>query len=354
MSDGIRAVLARVVSGERLTRDEARATMGAVLDGEVTPAQLAGLLVALRMRGETVDELAGFVEAMRQRAIAVEAPEGSVDTCGTGGDVHHTFNISTAAALVVAASGVPVAKHGNRAVTSASGSSDVIQALGVTVEQGPDEASAALREVGFAFLHAPGFHPGMRHAGPTRRELGVRTAFNLVGPLANPAGVRRQLVGVAEAAAAEHVANVLHALGTERAFVVHGERVDELPLDGSGVLYDVSPTGITRRAVTPEEAGLTAARTEELAGGDARHNATIIEAVLTGRRGPQRDVVILNAAAALVVAGRAADLDEGAAQAGMAIDSGAAREGLELLRQRETRRASALATSDPAAAGAAA
>src|SRR5918999_1751148 len=324
MVDGMRGVLARVVTGERLSRDEARATMGAVLDGEVTAAQLGALLVALRMRGETVDELAGFVEAMRRRVIPVEAPDGAVDTCGTGGDVHHTFNISTAAALVVAAAGVPVAKHGNRAVTSASGSSDVVEALGVTVEQGPDEAAAALREVGFASPHAPGFHPGMPHAGSTRRELGVRTLFNLVGPLANPAGVRRQLVGVAEPAAAEHVANVLGALGVGRAFVVHGARVDELPLDGSGVLYDVSPTGITRRAVTAEEAGLAPAATAELAGADPRHNAAIIEAVFDGRVGPQRDVVVLNAAEALVVAGRAADLAEGAAEPAARIDDGSA------------------------------
>src|SRR5918992_3868103 len=353
MSDEVRAALASVVEGRTLGRDEARLAMGAVMDGEATPAQLAALLVALRMRGETIEELAGFAAAMRQRVVRVDAPEGTIDTCGTGGDRSGTFNISTAAALVVAAAGVPVAKHGNRAVTSASGSADVIEALGMTVEQGPDEAAAALRDVGFAFLHAPGFHPGMRHAGPTRRELGVRTLFNLVGPLANPAGVRRQLVGVAEPAAAEHVANVLGALGVERAFVVHGARVDELPLDGSGVLYDVSPTGITRRGVTAEEAGLAPASTAEFAGGDPRHNAAIIEAVFDGRMGPQRDVVVLNAAAALVVSGRAAGLAEGAAEAAARIDDGSASRRLSMLREREARRASAIApggTQDAAGA----
>ncbi len=213
MSEAVRAALAAVIDGATLDRDAARAAMGAVMDGESTPAQLAALLVALRMRGETIEELAGFAEAMRERVVRVEAPAGTIDTCGTGGDRSGTFNISTAAAFVVAAAGVPVAKHGNRAVTSKSGSADVLEALGVRTDHDAASAAAALREVGFAFLFAPGFHPAMRHAGPTRREIGVRTAFNLLGPLTNPAGARRQVVGVGDPAAAPRVAEVLRALG---------------------------------------------------------------------------------------------------------------------------------------------
>ena len=335
MSDIVRAALVTVIGGGSLSRPEAETVMGAVMDGEVTPAPLAALLVALRMRAETVDELTGFVQAMRCRVVPVVAPAGAIDTCGTGGDGQHTFNVSTAAALVVAACGVPVAKHGNRAVTSASGSSDVIDALGLSVELDPDQAARALVEAGFAFLHAPSFHPGMRHAGPTRRELGVRTAFNLVGPMVNPAGVRRQLLGVAHPDAARTVAEVLRALGTERSFVVYGDRIDELPLDGSGVVLDVSPSGIERRSVGPTESGLPLSGTEALLGGDPQRNAAIIRDVFLGHgTGPQRDAVALNAGAALEVAGRARDLREGVGMALEAITSGAARERLERLRAR--------------------
>src|SRR6266511_5858584 len=202
MSEIVRAALATVVDGGTLATEEARGAMGAVMDGEATPAQLAALLVALRMRGETIEELAGFAEAMRERVLRVDAPDGTIDTCGTGGDGSGTFNISTAAALVVASAGVPVAKHGNRAITSQSGSADVLEALRVRTDHDAESAGEALRELGFAFLFAPGFHPAMRHAGPTRREIGVRTAFNLLGPLTNPAGTRRQLLGVGDAAVA--------------------------------------------------------------------------------------------------------------------------------------------------------
>src|SRR6266550_2355634 len=200
MSEPVRAALASIVDGRSLTIDEARLAMGSVMDGEATPAQLAALLVALRMRGETIEELAGFAAAMRERVVHVDAPEGTIDTCGTGGDRSGSFNISTAAALVVAAAGVPVAKHGNRAITSKSGSADVLEALGVRTDHDATSAAAALRDEGFAFMFAPGFHPAMKHAGPTRREIGVRTAFNLVGPLTNPAGTKRQLLGVGDAA----------------------------------------------------------------------------------------------------------------------------------------------------------
>jgi anthranilate phosphoribosyltransferase len=289
---------------------------------------------------------------MRERALRVDAPPGTIDTCGTGGDARGTFNISTTAALVAAACGVPVAKHGNRAITSASGSSDVLEALGVPVEQSAEEAAESLREDGFAFLFAPGYHPAMRHAGPTRREIGVRTAFNLLGPLTNPAGATRQVIGVADPTAAQRLAEVLRALGVERGFVVHGERLDELPLDGSGVLYDVRPEGIERREVRAVDAGLAAAESDALAGGDPAENARILVAILEGEAGPRRDVVLLNAGAALVVAGRAADLREGAALAAAAIDSGAARARLDRLRARRVRqeaaRAAAVAEAAPA------
>ena len=324
MSEQVRAALAAVVEGKRLSIDEARAAMGSVMDGEATPAQLAALLVALRMRGETVEELAGFASAMRDRVLRVAAPEGAIDTCGTGGDGSNTFNISTAAALVVASAGVPVAKHGNRAITSKSGSADVLEALGIRTDLGPEEAAQALRTDGFAFLFAMGYHPAMKHAGPTRREIGVRTAFNLLGPLTNPAGARRQVVGVGDPAAAPRIAEVLRLLGAERALVVHGTGMDELPLDGTGVLYDVTPAGVTRHEVVAADLGLAAAPVSALAGGSPADNAAIVESILGGASGPGRDVVLLNAAAAFLAAGRATNLRDGIGMAARAIDGGAA------------------------------
>ncbi len=336
MSELVRAALGAVVEGRTLGMDEARGAMGAVMDGEATPAQLAALLVALRMRGETVEELAGFAAAMRDRVLRVEAPRGTIDTCGTGGDRSGTFNISTAAALVVAAAGVPVAKHGNRAITSHSGSADVLEALGVRTDHDADSAAEALRTDGFAFLFAPGFHPAMKHAGPTRREIGVRTAFNLLGPLTNPAGARRQVIGVGDAAAAPRIAEVLRLLGCEHGLVVHGQGLDELPLDGTGVLYDVTPGGIERREIVAESVGLAAAPVAALAGGTPEENARLVESVLAGERGPRRDVVLLNAGAALLVAGRSPTLEEGVTLAASTIDSGAA--AALLARLREARR----------------
>ena len=326
MSAQVRAALAGVIDGRTLSMDEARGAMGSVMDGEATPAQLAALLVALRMRGESVEELAGFAAAMRDRVVRVDAPEGVVDTCGTGGDGSGTFNISTTAALVVAACGVPVAKHGNRAITSSSGSADVLDALGVRIDHDAASAGEALREIGFAFMFAPGFHPAMKHAGPTRREIGVRTAFNLLGPLTNPAGARRQVIGVADPSAAPRIAAVLQMLGAERALVVGGDGLDELPLDGSGVIYDVSPAGIERRGVDTVALGLTRAGATKLAGGSPADNATIVESVLHGEPGARRDVVLLNAAAGLVAAGRVTDLAEGIDLAALTIDAGLATE----------------------------
>ena len=256
MSDAVKAAIAEVMRGGSLGVDEAHAAMASVMEGEATPAQLGGLLLALRMRGEKADELTGFAMAMRERVLAVSAPEGAIDTCGTGGDGSQTFNISTASALVVAAAGVPVAKHGNRAMSSATGSADVLEALGIPIDLSPDQAAEALATDGFAFLFAPSYHPAMRHAGPVRRELGVPTAFNLLGPMTNPAGVRRQVIGVADPTTAAKVAHVLYHLGTQRAFVVHGAGVDELPLDGTGVAYDVTTGGVRKRRIDSSALGL--------------------------------------------------------------------------------------------------
>ncbi|MBI3745567.1 MAG: anthranilate phosphoribosyltransferase [Chloroflexi bacterium] len=333
MSEQVRAALAAVIEGRSLGFDEAQAAMGSVMDGEATAAQLAALLVALRMRGETIDELAGFATAMRERVLRVEAPEGTIDVVGTGGDGSGTFNISTTSALVVAAAGVPVAKHGNRAITSKSGAADVLEALGVRVDHDAESAAADLRDLGFAFLFAPGFHPAMRHAGPTRREIGVRTAFNLVGPLTNPAGARRALIGVGDASAAPRIAEAARRLGTLRTLVVCGAGVDELPLDGSGVIRDVTPSGIRESTIDPGAVGLQAAATSDLAGGTAIENAALTVGILEGRGGVRRDVVLLNAGAALLAAERVRTLGDGIALAAETIDAGLARRLLERLRE---------------------
>lgn len=332
MSDHVRAALASIVDGRSLSVDEARLAMGAVMDGEATPAQLAAMLVALRMRGETVEELAGFASAMRERVLRVDAPAGAIDVVGTGGDGSGTFNISTASALLVASAGVPVAKHGNRAITSRSGSADVLEALGVRIDHDADSAAAALRSTGFAFMFAPNFHPAMRHAGPTRKEIGIRTSFNLIGPLTNPAGARRALIGVGDPAAAGRIAEVAALLGTDRTLVVHGAGVDELPLDGTGVLLDVADGRVQLRTVDPSSLGLGEASTRALAGGTAAENAEIIDSIFAGDQGPRRDVVLLNAGAALVAAGVATDLAQGVEASRAALDDGRPAALLEILR----------------------
>ena len=345
MSDQVRSALATIVEGGTLSVDEARLAMGAVMDGEATPAQLAALLMGLRMRGETVEELAGFATAMRDRVVRVDAPAEAIDVVGTGGDGSGTFNISTTAALVAAAAGVPVAKHGNRAITSQAGSADVLDALGVRIDHDAASAGEALRGNGFAFLFAPNFHPAMKYAGPTRREIGVRTAFNLLGPLTNPAGTRRQLLGVADPAAAAKVAEVVRLLGTERTFVIHGDGVDELPLDGSGVAYIVAGDSIERHLIDAGALGFTRAATGRLSGGTPADNAGMTEAVLRGEPGTRRDVVLLNAAAALLVAGKVEQMEEGIERAALTIDAGLATDLLQRLRE-ERRVAEA---SDPRA-----
>ena len=332
MSEHVRAALASIVEGRSLSTDDARLAMGAVMDGEATPAQLAALLVALRMRGETVEELAGFASAMRERVLRVEAPPGTIDVVGTGGDGSGTFNISTAAAFVVASMGVPVAKHGNRAITSRSGSADVLEALGVRIDHSAESAGASLREHGFAFLFAPAFHPAMKYAGPTRREIGIRTSFNLIGPLTNPAGARRALIGVGDPKVAARIAEVAAVLGTDRTLVVHGAGVDELPLDGTGVIYDVENGTVDSRAVDASRFGLEGASTSALAGGTAAENAAIVESIFAGHPGPRRDVVLLNAGAALVAAGVVADIAAGIDAARAAVDAGKPAELLVRLR----------------------
>ncbi len=346
MSELVRSALATIVEGGSLSMDEARGAMGAVMDGEATPAQLAAMLMGLRMRGETIDELAGFAVAMRERVVRVEAPVGAIDIVGTGGDGSGTFNISTTAALVAAAAGVPVAKHGNRAITSRAGSADVLDALGIRIDHDAASAGAALRAVGFAFLFAPNFHPAMRHAGPTRREIGVRTAFNLLGPLTNPAGTRRQLLGVGDPAVAARMAEVVRRLGTDRTFVIHGDGVDELPLDGSGVAYIVAGGVVERHPIDATALGFKRAATSRLSGGTPAENARMTEAVLRGEPGTRRDVVVLNAAAALLVAGVVGQMEEGIERAALTIDAGLGAELLEMLRAE--RRAAEAAAGAPA------
>jgi anthranilate phosphoribosyltransferase len=307
--------------------------------------------MGLRMRGETVDELAGFATAMRERAVRVEAPEGTVDVVGTGGDGSGTFNISTASALVVAAAGVPVAKHGNRAITSKAGSADVLDALGVRIDHDAASAGVALREHGFAFLFAPNFHPAMRFAGPTRREIGVRTAFNMIGPLTNPAGTRRQLLGIGDGAAAQRMAEVVARLGTHRTFVIHGDGVDELPLDGSGVAWIVTGESIERHAIDAAALGFKRAATSRLAGGSPEENARMTEAVLRGEPGIRRDVVVLNAAAALLVAGVVGQMEEGIERATLTIDAGLGAELLAELRAERRAAEAARPAEDTAEAG---
>jgi anthranilate phosphoribosyltransferase len=345
MSEAVRSALATIVEGGTLSLDDARLAMGAVMDGEATPAQLAALLMGLRMRGETVDELAGFASAMRQRVVAVEAPDGTIDVVGTGGDSSGTFNISTAAALVVAAGGVPVAKHGNRAITSKAGSADVLDALGVRIDHDAASAGEALRTNGFAFLFAPNFHPAMKHAGPTRREIGVRTAFNLLGPLTNPAGTSRQLLGMGDATAAARIAEVAQRLGTERTFVIHGAGIDELPLDDSGVLYHVAPDSIERHEIPASKLGLRVTPTARLAGGTPDANARTIEAIFRGESGAKRDVVLLNAGAAFLVAGEVESLEGGIERAALTIDAGMVTDLLDRLRAERAAHVPAEATT---------
>jgi anthranilate phosphoribosyltransferase len=318
-----------------LSTEEAGWAMGAIMDGQAQPAHIAGLLMALALKGERPGEMVGFARAMRARAVPLPRPvPGVFDTCGTGGDGAHTFNVSTAAAVVVAGAGVRVAKHGNRAVSSRCGSADVFEALGVRLDAPADRVVAALDEAGLTFFFAPAWHPSMRHAGPTRRELGVRTAFNLLGPLTNPAGATRQLIGVSRPEHTELVARTLGMLGTERAWVVHGAgRLDELSTLGHTKVSELNRGAVHTFYVHPSDVGLALADRSGLAGGSAAENAAAIERLLGGEAGPRRDIVVLNAGAGLLVAGVAGSLVEGVRRAAESLDSGAAARALDGLRR---------------------
>ena len=332
MAEDLRPILETLAAGRVLDEAQAQAFFTACLRGEATPAQVAAALTALRVRGETVEEIAACARALRACGRPFDPGGEVVDTCGTGGDGRHTLNISTAAAFIAAGGGLRVAKHGNRALSSRSGSSDVLAALGVALEPSPERARRALDEAGVCFLYAPAYNPAMRHVTPVRAELGFRTVFNLLGPLANPARARRQVVGVYDPARVEPLARVLGALGAEHVWVVHGDGLDEITTTGSTIVAAWRAGGLTTFTVTPEAAGLPRTDGAALAGGDPEHNARALLAMLDGERGAYRDIAVLNAAAAFVVADRAATLAEGAALATDSLDGGGARRALDTLK----------------------
>lgn len=333
MNEGLKPYLARLARGEVLDEEEAEAAFGLIMAGEATPAQIAGLLMAMRVRGERVSELRGAARAMRARMRRVPAPAEAIDVCGTGGDGQSTYNVSTAVTLVLAGLGVKVAKHGNRALSSKSGGADVLAALGVVVDVPPERQSAILEAAGCMFLFAPTYHAALRHAAGPRSELGVRTIFNLLGPMANPAGVRRQLIGVFAPEWAEPMAEALAGLGAERLWIVHGQGLDELTLAGENVVVSLEEGRLRRFTLSAADAGLAPAPVEAIRGGDAAENAAALLRLLEGERGAYRDTVLLNAAAALIVAGEEADLRRGVARAAAAIDAGHAARALDRLRE---------------------
>jgi anthranilate phosphoribosyltransferase len=329
----IQRALARLVDGASLERAEAREVMGEIMRGEATPAQMGAFLAALRTKGETADEIAGCAEAMREHVVAVRPQRDDlVDTAGTGGDGARTLNISTAAGLVAAAAGAGVAKHGNRAVSSACGSADVLEALGFELELPPERIARSIDELGFGFMFAPAHHPAMRHAAPVRRELATRTVFNVLGPLTNPAGARAQVIGVFAPDLVRTIAEVVAQLGARRAFVVHGfAGIDELSPAGPNLVCEVVDDQVHERTIDPAQLGLGRCAPEELRGGTPQENAQAIRDVLGGVDGGRRDAVLLNAAGAIAAAGHAADLREGLELARGAVDSGAASERLAAL-----------------------
>jgi len=331
MSD-FKAILAKLADGKSLSRDEAVAAFDHLMSGEATPSQIGGALMAMRVRGETVDEITGAVSTMRAKMLRVTAPDDAVDVVGTGGDGSGSVNVSTCAAFIVAGAGVPVAKHGNRAMSSKSGAADVLASLGVNIELTPEQVGACIAKAGIGFMFAPAHHPAIRHVGPTRKELGTRTIFNLLGPLSNPAGVKRQMIGVFAKHWVEPVAQVLKNLGATAAWVVHGsDGLDEITLTGPTYVTELA-NGVTRSfTVTPEDGGLATVANADLRGGDAAANAAALAAVLNGVKNDYRDVALLNAGAALVVAGKAHDLKEGVALGIKSLDSGAAADKLAQL-----------------------
>lgn len=327
--------LEALVRGEDLSVGEARHLMGVLMSGELDKTQIAAILIALRIKGETVAEISGFAAAMREKAVSISPRcDGLVDTCGTGGDARNTFNVSTATALVAAAMGIPVAKHGNRAVSSQCGSADVLEALGVDLDLSTDSVAEMIERVGIGFLFAPRHHPAMKYAAPVRRELGIRTVFNLLGPLTNPASVRRQLLGVFDPDLTETLCRVLQSLGSEKAYVVHGlDGTDEVSICGESVVSALEDGMVRTFRFTPEKAGLARRKLSEISGGSAVENAAHIRSILEGDGGARRDAVLLNAGFVAVLADRAADVAEGVHLAREAIETGKARDLLEKLRR---------------------
>jgi anthranilate phosphoribosyltransferase len=323
--DDLKSIIGKVATGATLSREEAASAFDSMMSGEATPSQMGALVMALRVRGETVDEITGAVSVMRAKMLRVEAPAEAIDIVGTGGDGSGSVNVSTCASFIVAGAGIPVAKHGNRALSSRSGAADVLAALGVKIDLKPDEVSRCIREAGIGFMFAPAHHPAMKNVGPTRVELATRTIFNLLGPLSNPAGVKRQMVGVFSRQWVEPLAQVLKNLGSEAAWVVHGsDGLDEITLTGPTFVAALENGAIRTFEVSPDEAGLPRCGNEGLKGGDAAANATALMSVLDGMPSPYRDVALLNAAAALLVAGRAKTLKDGVAMGRDSLDSGAA------------------------------
>ncbi|MBI2939543.1 MAG: anthranilate phosphoribosyltransferase [Chloroflexi bacterium] len=328
----IREAIGKIVAGGDLTRDEASAVMGEIMSGEATPAQIGALVAALRLKGETVDEIAGFATVMRAKATPVRVSDPVLDTCGTGGDGRHTVNVSTGAAFVAAGAGARVAKHGNRAMSSQCGSADVLEALGVTINLDADRVARCIDEAGIGFMFAPLFHPAMKYAAGPRREIGIRTVFNLLGPLTNPAGAAAQVLGVGDTTLVPKLAAVLQQLGCRHALVVHGDDgTDELSISGPTRVCEVRGGDLRAFVVEPGDVGLSSAPLGAIRGRTAAENAATLRAVFQGEHGPVRDVVLLNAAAALVAADRAADLQEGIVLAARAIDDGAALDRLDRL-----------------------
>jgi anthranilate phosphoribosyltransferase len=327
----LKAHIAKVATGKALSFEEARAAFDIIMSGEATPSQIGAFLMALRVRGETVEEISGAVATMRQKMVQVEAPDGAIDIVGTGGDGSHSVNISTASAFVIAGCGVPVAKHGNRGLSSQTGAADVLTALGIKIDVPPEAIGRAIREAGIGFMFAPAHHPAMRHVGPTRMELGTRTIFNLLGPLSNPAGVKRQMIGVFAPEWVEPLAHTLKALDAERVWVVHGDGFDEITATGETKVSSLADGEVSNFTVTPEEIGLPRHRREDLRGGDAAFNARALRNLLEGAPGAYRDTVLMSAGAGLIVAGKAATLADGAAQAARSIDEGRAERVLDSL-----------------------
>jgi len=332
LDDGLKATIARIADGAILTAEEAEAAFDVIMSGNATPAQIGAFLVGLRVRGETVDEIAAAAKVMRAKATKVSAPDNAMDTCGTGGDGMGTYNISTAVAFILAANDIPIAKHGNRALSSKSGTSQVLEALGVNIDLTADQVSQCVADAGIGFMYAPAHHGAMKHVGPIRVELGIRTIFNLIGPLSNPASAPYQVMGVFAKQWVNPLANVLKSLGSKSAWVVHGsDGLDELTTTGPSYVSQLKDGTVTDFTITPADAGLPIADPASLVGGDPDHNAAAMTALFDGTPSAYRDIVVLNAAAGLIVAGKAADLKQGADIAAQTIDNGQAKARLAAL-----------------------